>query len=153
MTLESIPFPTRPWDEVAPNLFVGGHIANNGHDCRPRDEFDVVVSLVNEGPAFEPDNGMVVYYEFDDADLDPIHHSHLDGLADMIARFTQNGFRVLVRCHGGINRSAMVAALAMRRMMGCSAEEAIEWIREARSPHCLFNGSFVAYIHQSAEVS
>jgi protein-tyrosine phosphatase len=51
----------------------------------------------------------------------------------------------LVHCQAGLNRSSLVAARALM-LIGWSAEKAIATIREKRSPACLCNPAFEAYL-------
>jgi protein-tyrosine phosphatase len=53
----------------------------------------------------------------------------------------------LVRCQAGLNRSALVAALALVHA-GQSPQEAVDAIRAGRSLNCLFNRDFVQYLHE-----
>lgn len=53
--------------------------------------------------------------------------------------------RTLVHCHGGRNRSALISALALRFLTGCSGTEAMAAIRTAR-PGALANETFVRYL-------
>lgn len=55
---------------------------------------------------------------------------------------------VLVHCQAGLNRSSLVVARALT-MDGYTAEEAINIIRDNRSPACLCNNSFENYIRVS----
>jgi hypothetical protein len=50
---------------------------------------------------------------------------------------------------GGLNRSSLVAALALVRR-GYAPQEAIDAIRNGRNQNCLFNRSFVRHIPESA---
>lgn len=50
--------------------------------------------------------------------------------------------RVLVTCAQGINRSALVAALALGRMTRMSADELVALMRRRRHPNCLYNAHF-----------
>lgn len=68
--------------------------------------------------------------------------------ARTVARYLANGARVLVTCWAGINRSALVAAVAMRIAFDMSADEAISQIRETRSPHALSNPQFEKFIRR-----
>jgi protein-tyrosine phosphatase len=63
--------------------------------------------------------------------------------ARTVARYLQSGQRVLVTCAMGLNRSALVAGLAMQRAFGMRADDVIEQIRDARSPSALGNKNFV----------
>ncbi len=63
----------------------------------------------------------------------------------------RDGKRVLVTCQAGVNRSALIAAIAMV-LSGLSADDAITRIRAARKPESgcmpLFNRHFCELIHQ-----
>jgi protein-tyrosine phosphatase len=52
---------------------------------------------------------------------------------------------VLVHCQAGLNRSSLVAARALM-LDGETADEAIRTVREKRSPACLCNRAFEAYL-------
>lgn len=52
---------------------------------------------------------------------------------------------VLVHCQAGLNRSSLVATRALM-LSGKTADEAIGMIREKRSPACLCNPAFEAYL-------
>jgi len=149
-----VPFADRPWDEIVPHLWLGGH------DCQPngaagcpdgnvfiheKDGFDLVVSLHyrfgNSPPMFTEHHT----YRLADSDLDPEHHTHLDEMAEVVEKSVRNGRKTLVRCQAGLNRSALIAGLAMLRL-GYSADDAIRAMRQKRSPYVLCNESFVAYL-------
>lgn len=155
--VDHVPYPERPWDQVAQSLYVGGH------QCHPkngvpgtvgevwvRDEFTLVVSLHTvsgeEGKRFGPTKAVHLKMSLRDAHEDfSQHHADLDYLVNEIVKEIEDGGRVLVRCMAGINRSAMVAAMVMVRQ-GWLPEAAIRRIREVRSPYCLFNPNFVEHI-------
>jgi hypothetical protein len=168
--VDHIPFADRPWDEVFPNLWLGGH------DCQPSDEwpngdcflfdqdFDVVISLYTrkgivpgEGwgpdprflPPAETSRGPVEHYQhrMADSELDPEHHTAIDELARIAYEAVLEGQKVLVRCQAGLNRSSLIVALALMHM-GSSAQAAIEHLRGVRSPYVLCNQSFVDYLYE-----
>ena len=66
-------------------------------------------------------------------------------LAGLTAEAVEAGRKVLVRCQAGLNRSSLVAALAMIRM-GYQPQQAIDLIREKREPFCFFNQNFVGIV-------
>lgn len=169
--ISHIPFCARPRDEVIPNLWLGGH------DCQPagtedgtgdcliteEDGFDLVVSLYQRrlwdfklgdkvvDERFQPPEGVEhIFYRMADSDLDAEHHTVLDDMAERVADAIGTGKKVLVRCQAGINRSSLVAGLAMMRL-GHSADGAIKLMRDARSPYVLFNQSFVAHLKRVEE--
>jgi hypothetical protein len=153
--VDHIPFAPRPWDEVIPGLWLGGH------DCQPDGappkgecflegaDFDVVVSLFQRwDPRYSPGLGVEHHtHRMADADLDPEHHTTLDDLANVVAHAAVDGRKVLVRCQAGLNRSALVMGLALIRL-GWTADNAIRMMRQARSPYVLCNESFVAYLRE-----
>ena len=146
--LTSIGFVASPWDEVAPGLWVGGHDLDTGSGVGRavvRDEFDVVVSLfARDGHG--PDDGVEHHgHRLPDAELAGEDAARLDELAALVADRLDEGKRVLVRCQAGLNRSSLVAALALVRR-GWDPQEAIDAIRAGRSPNCLFNRSFAAHV-------
>ena len=147
--LTSIGFVGSPWDEVAPGLWVGGHDVDTGTGVGAavvRDEFDVVVSLFSRD-GHGPDDGVEHHsHRLPDAELAQEDAERLDELAALVAARLDEGRTVLVRCQAGLNRSSLVAALALVRR-GRTPQEAIDAVREARSPNCLFNRSFVAHLH------
>jgi hypothetical protein len=151
--LFSVPFCDRPWDEVVPGLWLGGHdcqfTGSPQGDCHPGDHFDMVVSLHHrEGAEWQPTNDAVhLRYSMADADLDPDHHTRLDELASHVEGAVRNGDKVLVRCRAGINRSALVVGLALLKM-GWTTGEAVARMRAVRSPYVLFNESFVQYLEE-----
>ena len=69
----------------------------------------------------------------------------VEELADYVNRRTLEG-PTLVHCQAGLNRSSLVAALALTKR-GASGAEAIALIREKRSPACLCNPAFFDFIN------
>jgi hypothetical protein len=65
------------------------------------------------------------------------------GVSDAVSR----GGTVLVRCQAGLNRSGLLAGLAMVRL-GYPAETALSLIREKRSPWALCNSDFESFLLQ-----
>jgi protein-tyrosine phosphatase len=132
-----VPFVT----EIAPNLWQGG--------CRkglmlPR-FFRHVVSLY-------PWEQYKVKHELDSAFTIRAYDSLEQGTAFVPALATWvNACRetgpVLVHCQAGLNRSSLVTAMALIQE-GSSGDEAIALIREKRSPACLCNPAFEAWLRQ-----
>lgn len=60
----------------------------------------------------------------------------------MVAQALGAGKRVLVTCAAGINRSALVAALALARLTRASAADLIMLMRKKRHPNALSNAFF-----------
>jgi protein-tyrosine phosphatase len=89
----------------------------------------------------------------------PLVDDHVHPLSDLdaalvtsnarsIARYLQAGSCVLVTCRMGINRSALVAAIAMQVAFEMPADEAIEQIRDTRSPQALSNPRFEQFVRR-----
>lgn len=60
--------------------------------------------------------------------------------------------RVLVCCAAGVNRSALVAALAVKQMTGFGPNNVLTLIRERRAWRCLSNKVFEDMIRASGRV-
>jgi protein-tyrosine phosphatase len=69
----------------------------------------------------------------------------VDELAEMVNRWLNEGFKVLVHCQAGLNRSSLVAARVLM-LRGKTADEAINLLRTNRSPACLCNPAFEAHL-------
>lgn len=67
------------------------------------------------------------------------------GIASWVNACVEDG-PTLVHCQAGLNRSSLVAATSLVIRLGMSGPEAIKMIREARSPACLCNPAFEAWI-------
>lgn len=57
------------------------------------------------------------------------------------------GKTVLVTCHMGLNRSGLIAALAMFYGFGASVEDAVISVKEARGPRALSNRYFISFLN------
>lgn len=144
--VQSVPFCERNWDQITEGLYVGGHQTRpGGGDTRVGDQFDLVVSLYTRD-GYGPSEGVPhLRHTMIDGDLDPNDHPHLDRLATRINDALDNNQTVLVRCLGGINRSALVAGLALLKR-GWTTDEILTTMRAARSEYVLFNTHFVAHL-------
>lgn len=127
---------------VAPNLFVGS---------RPppgRYRWLGVLALCAQEyqpPSFAFPGVAVLHVPLDDDPRRPMYDVEVAlamSNARTIARYLQTGQRVLVTCALGLNRSALVAGLAMQRAFGMSSDEVIDQIRTARSESALGNKNF-----------
>jgi len=67
------------------------------------------------------------------------------GTAFLVARRLRDGHRALVTCAQGVNRSALVAALAIRHLRGCSGAEAMAQV-QAKRPGTLTNLHFASLL-------
>jgi protein-tyrosine phosphatase len=134
-------------DQVAPNLWVGGLPT----DFESVDKnFDALVLAAKQHQDFFPVHKFpgtyVLHVPLDDAK--PSREEKVMALQAGLKVYELNkeGKKVLVTCAAGVNRSAMIAAMAMI-IGGVSADEAIKRIRKRRHPVSgampLFNTHFV----------
>lgn len=94
-------------------------------------------------PASDFDGVDVVHCPYEDMD-GPMRGSTMALVfvaARAVAESVKGGGTVLVTCAAGINRSALVAALAMQ-MLGIEAWASVERVRARRFTHCLSNEAF-----------
>lgn len=68
----------------------------------------------------------------------------VEQMAHQVNAWRKRG-QVLVHCQAGLNRSSLVVARALM-LDGLTADEAITLLRENRSPACLCNRAFEAYL-------
>lgn len=151
-----IPHCDRPWDQIYEHpsggtLHLGGHVCQPaGGSCVVTDQFDTVVSLYSHD-GFGPDPGIAHHtHTMIDGALDPADHDRVLELADEVVTAVSRGDAVMVRCMAGMNRSGLVAGLALVKI-GWDADEAINHMREARSPYVLFNTDFTDFIRATAQ--
>lgn len=138
--------------EVAPRLYVGSKPPPDRYD-----RFDVIVLAAKEYQP--PDHWFpgveVIHAPFDD---NPLRHMHRDEIetatkaAGRVARRLYAGKRVLVSCAMGLNRSSLIAAIAMHAVYGMSADEIIKRIRHVRGMWALSNPNFVKLLHAVIDV-
>lgn len=121
------------------NLYVGGCIDG----VRLGDDFKHVVSLYKwERYALSEGTQLHEYEMYDAADMPDT--GQLESIAADVIGYLQEG-KTLVHCQAGLNRSNLVAALALIRM-GLFAAEAIDLLRSKRSPVVLCNQTFEAWL-------
>jgi len=113
--------------------------------------FDVIVLCAEEHqvplPLF---HGRVIRCPLRDDVIDtPRTHAALSA-AVSVARALRAGQRVLVTCHAGLNRAALVAALALARITRMTADEIVQTMKLRRHPLALSNPSFVRLIQLAA---
>lgn len=134
-------------DRVGKNLWVGGVPLN--FDAVNK-EFNALVLAAREHQDFFPvhkyPNLYVIHAPLDDAK--PTREEKIQALSAGLKVYELNkaNKKVLVTCAAGVNRSALIAGLAMV-ISGLDAEEAIGKIRQHRKPLSgatpLFNPHFV----------
>lgn len=129
---------------IAGNLYVGGCLNNA---VLPGD-FSHVVSLYKwERYTLSPDTVLHEYEMYDAAEMpDP---NLISGIALDVVRYVAEG-KTLVHCQAGLNRSNLIAALALiygaTDPAGMRPADAIALLREKRSPVVLCNQTFEAWL-------
>ncbi|MFI1732986.1 protein phosphatase [Streptomyces acidicola] len=144
-----VPAPDRPWSEIVPGLWMGGHEFAGRSGEREfavvHDEFDLVLTLLRL-PGHGPDDGVEHHvWPIPDGPLDGTQLAGVMRLAQTASEALQEGRSVLVRCYHGYNRSGLVVAQSLIRE-GRSPDDAIRLIRSRRSPWALHNELFVDYL-------
>jgi hypothetical protein len=121
------------------NLYVGGCIDG----VRLEDDFRHVVSLYPwERYAIGPDTRLHEYEMYDATEVPD--ETLLIGIADDVNRYLIEG-KTLVHCQAGLNRSNLVAALALIRG-GRPPAAAVALLRSKRSPVVLCNQTFESWL-------
>jgi hypothetical protein len=142
------------YSEILPGLYQGGtadrETIEHAQTLRYFDGDGAFDSIVTLYAWAAPANWGVEErrFGFPDAALDAANLPRIHALAKWAFAEWSSGRRVLVRCQAGLNRSGLVTALVLMHA-GYSAEEAIELIRERRSPYALFNERFAEYLLSS----
>ncbi|MDG9721816.1 MULTISPECIES: protein-tyrosine phosphatase family protein [unclassified Streptomyces] len=151
-----VPAPGRPWDEIVPGLWMGGHEFERQAGERElavvRDEFDLVQTLLRL-PGHGPDEGVEHHvWPIPDGPLDGTQLAGVIRLAEAAGEALDRGRKVLVRCYHGYNRSGLVVAHTLVRRGG-TAEEAVRLIRARRSRWALHNDLFVEYLRAGLDTA
>jgi len=107
------------------------------------DFFAYVLNLYQSEPYGTHPNTVVRTQRMDDSDelLDP---EVLEDLADWVNEKRALG-PTLVHCQAGLNRSGLIAGLALVRS-GMAPKDAIALLRQKRSPDVLFNNAFERWL-------
>src|ERR1700674_944394 len=118
--------------EIVPGLFVGSKPVPCHHEG-----IDVIVLAAKEyqPPADLFPGTEVIHAPLDDDPRRPLREDEIaiaTKTGSRVARRLRAGSRVLVSCAMGLNRSAIVAALAMHEIYGMSADEIVARLRHAR---------------------
>lgn len=127
--------------EVVPGLYIGSKPAPGRH------AFDVIVLAAEEYQphAMRFPGSEVIHMPLDDAPWRNMRPEEIAGAVrtgEAVARHIRAGRRVLVSCAMGLNRSSLVAAIAMHNAHGMGADEIIMRIRRARGQWALSNPNF-----------
>lgn len=139
-SLEAATFDAPMISHIEGNLWMGG--CKGG--LRLDDDFVKVVSLYPwEQYDLGPNTKRVevkMYDSHDGVDFDDLAKA-----VNSVEWGLENG-KTLVHCQAGLNRSGLVAAYTLMRR-GYKAREAIDLLREKRSPLVLCNQTFVEQLH------
>jgi hypothetical protein len=134
--LDWIPVPTDPFSRITEGLYQGGSTVTP-----TKERFDVVLTL--DGSARASDVGLGVRerrWIIDDGPILP-DPGEFEQSVRWVVEHWQDGDRVLVRCQAGLNRSGLVVAAVLIRA-GATPDEAIDLVRQQRSPFALCNANF-----------
>lgn len=139
-------------DQVAKNLWIGGVPTDPDEVDK---QFDALVLAAKEFqtvfPAHKYPKTHVIYAPLEDGN--PSRGEIIDALRAALDVYEHNkaGRKVLVTCAKGVNRSSLIAAMAMV-ISGKKPNEAIGMIRKHRHPisgaQPLFNDHFVRLIKE-----
>lgn len=141
------------WSEILPRLWQGGTAPTEEMEykgliksCDRIEEknFDTVITLYSSAM---PVDWFVKEIRFGiyDSDMSDFEPRQLFDMVKIAHTDWIIGNRVLIRCQAGWNRSGLVTALVLMRD-GYTAEEAIDLIRERRSPYALCNYDFEQFL-------
>lgn len=128
-------------DELVPGLYIGSAPAHGQHPV------DVIVLAAEE---YQPHASRfpgveLIRVPLDDAPSRQMRPDEIAGAVrtgEAVARHLRARRRVLVTCALGLNRSALIAAIAMHDVHGMEADEIIARIRRARGRWALSNPNF-----------
>lgn len=132
-------------DLVAPNLYVGSKPAFGSYN---------VAAIVLCAKEFQPRSTnfpgpLIIHAPFDDNGARALtrdEETMILGAVQIVVGLLQSNRPVLVTCAMGLNRSGLVAALAMRLAYGYAPEDVIIRLRRARGPWALSNGIFEKFV-------
>jgi protein-tyrosine phosphatase len=132
---------------IMPRLWVGARPPAD----RDLPQFDVLVLCAAE---YQPNpvafHGQVLRCPIPDAPLTDHQVAHALMVARAVAAALAGGRRVLVTCVAGLNRAALVAALALALATRMGADELVQLMRERRGRDALFNPNFRSVIQRVA---
>lgn len=138
--------------EILPNLFVGSKPAPGRHEGI---DTIVLAALEYQPPADQFPGAEVIHVPLDDAPGRSMYETEIidaTKAAARVARRLRAGRRVLVTCQMGLNRSALIAAIAMHDVYGMGAEEIITRLRRARGMWSMSNPNFEKLLHAVIDV-
>ena len=144
-------YPTEPYAEILPGLYMGGTADDQTVDYPQQlpdlsdpKVFDAVVTLYSWA---QPVGWGVeeMRYGFADASVEHFDVERLLRVSKWAFDRWDSGEQVLIRCQAGLNRSGLVTALTMMHA-GFEPTDAIRQIRQQRSEVALFNNHYVTWL-------
>jgi protein-tyrosine phosphatase len=134
--------------KITPRLSIGAAV----DPANSYDRFDVIVlCAASYQPGLPRFAGEIIRAPFaDSARLGSEQRRLMFMAAHKVARHLRRGHRVLVTCRSGLNRSALVAGLALKITTGWPIERIIARIHKARGQRALSNSTFVGILHAVA---
>lgn len=147
--VDGIPYCTSKYDEIIPNLFMGGLLYRRDDVVTfsvPNRKFDLVINLEKSvPPIFHHLYPMhTISFPILDGELDDNEWVAISEAVKIGLTFYEDGKNsVLSRCLGGFNRSGLIIGLMLREL---GYDDPVQLIREKRSPNALHNLYFVRYI-------
>jgi protein-tyrosine phosphatase len=129
-------------DKVAPRLYVGSKPIPGPHEGI---HVIVLAAKEHQPPAGLFPGSAVIHAPFDDDPRRPLLPDEIATVFEAVHRVVMHlraGRRVLCTCAMGLNRSALIAALAMHETFGLPADTILHDIRRARSELALSNRHF-----------
>ena len=131
-------------DEILPNLWIGGHPKNI-------DEFKYVFCLVSKYSYPVASHQTVTIAPFEDVTEQELPGDFLHDLADQVLHCHRRG-KTLVHCEHGLNRSALVIALALVKL-GYTPADAVAHLKAVRYFDALNNRTFSAWLMKQDSAS
>jgi hypothetical protein len=144
------------WSEILPGLWMGG-TADSDVEGRRNPEgkitgehFNTVVTLyASANPVgWYVKELRLGFYDHDEVDVDA---NDLHQVVQAAHEDWKAGRKVLIRCQAGLNRSGLVTALVLARD-GMTIDDAIDLLRQKRSPAALCNPEFVDWLRANHDV-
>ncbi|HEY4266698.1 MAG TPA: dual specificity protein phosphatase [Galbitalea sp.] len=109
----------------------------------------LVLCAVEYQPEFPFYRGAILRCRLRDSNLSRFEADHALVGGQWVATALSNGKTVLVTCQAGINRSALVASVALGMLnRRATPEQIMDRIRRTRNPDCLSNPDFQRFLKQ-----
>jgi hypothetical protein len=144
------------WSEILPGLWMGGTADSDVEGGRnpegkiTGEHFNTVVTLyASANPVgWYVKELRLGFYDHEEVDVDA---NDLHQVVQAAHEDWKAGRKVLIRCQAGLNRSGLVTALVLARD-GMPIDDAIDLLRQKRSPAALCNPEFVDWLRANHDV-